>query len=92
MGKVRRLKRPRKGKKSFEEAFSDKFTQNFIKGIKDTPMWDEMKPGIVQKIFKDQFSTYRKTCVLGRQQHHAAGNIMTCRTSKQGYAWAYNYQ
>jgi len=44
-----------------------------------------MKPGIVQKIFKDQFETYRKTHVLGRRQYHAAGNIMTCRTSKQGY-------
>ncbi len=42
MGKAKRLKHLRKEKKSFEEVFSDKFTQNFIKGIKDTPMWDEM--------------------------------------------------
>lgn len=44
-----------------------------------------MKPGIVQKIFQDHFESYRKTRVLGRRQYHAAGNIMTCRTSKQGY-------
>jgi len=44
-----------------------------------------MKPGIVQKIFKDHFDAYRKTRVLGRRQYHAAGNIMTCRTSDQGY-------
>jgi len=42
MGKAKRLKRLRKQKKSFEEAFSEKFTQNFIKGIKETPVWDEM--------------------------------------------------
>ena len=44
-----------------------------------------MKPGIVQKIFKDQFESCRKTRIPGRRQYHAAGNIMTCRTSKQGY-------
>ncbi len=44
-----------------------------------------MNPGIVQKIFKDHFEAYRKTRVLGRRRYHAAGSIMTCRTSKQGY-------
>jgi len=44
-----------------------------------------MKPGIVQKIFKDHFEAYRKTRVLGRRQYHAAGSIMTCRTSEKGY-------
>ena len=44
-----------------------------------------MKPGIVQKIFKDHFETYRKTRILGRRQYHAAGNIMTCRTFEKGY-------
>jgi len=44
-----------------------------------------MKPGIIQKIFKDHFEAYRKTRVLGRRQYHAAGNIMTCRTAEQGY-------
>ncbi|MCP4722519.1 MAG: hypothetical protein GY860_23930 [Desulfobacteraceae bacterium] len=42
MGKAKRLKSRRKEKKSFEEAFSDGFTRNFIKEIKDSPMWDEM--------------------------------------------------
>jgi len=42
MGKAKRLKRLRKEKKSFEEAFSEKFTHNFIKEIKNSPMWDEM--------------------------------------------------
>jgi len=42
MGKAKRLKRLRKEKQSFEEAFSEEFTHNFIKEIKGTPMWDEM--------------------------------------------------
>ena len=42
MGKSKRLKRLRKKEKSFEEAFSEKFTHNFIKEIKESPMWDEM--------------------------------------------------
>lgn len=42
MGKAKRLKSLRKEKKSFEEAFSEKFTHNFIKEIKNSPMWDEM--------------------------------------------------
>ena len=42
MGKAKRLKRQRKEKQSFEEAFSEKFTHNFIKEIKESPMWDEM--------------------------------------------------
>ena len=42
MEKAKRIKRLRKQKKSFEQAFSERFTQDFIKGIKDTPMWDEM--------------------------------------------------
>jgi len=42
-----------------------------------------MKTSIVRTIFKDHFEVYGQTCVLGRQQYHAAGNIMTCRTSKQ---------
>jgi len=42
MGKAKRLKRLRKERKSFEEAFSEKFTHNFIKDIKESPMWDEM--------------------------------------------------
>jgi len=44
-----------------------------------------MKPGIIQKIFKDHFENYRKARILGRRQYHAAGNIMTCRTAEQGY-------
>ena len=42
MGKAKRLKRLRKEKKTFEEAFSEGFTRNFIQGIKKTPVWDEM--------------------------------------------------
>jgi len=42
MGKAKRLKRIRKEAKSFEDAFSDKFTQHFIKEIKASSMWDEM--------------------------------------------------
>ena len=42
MGKAKRLKRLRKEKQNFEDAFSEKFTQNFIKEIKGSPMWDEM--------------------------------------------------
>lgn len=42
MGKAKRLKRLRKEKQSFEDAFSDRFTQNFIKEIKNSSMWDEM--------------------------------------------------
>ncbi len=36
MGKAKRLKRRRKEKKSFVEAFSDGFTHNFIKEIKNS--------------------------------------------------------
>jgi hypothetical protein len=42
MGKAKRLKRLRKEEKSFEDAFSEKFTHNFIREIKDSAMWDEM--------------------------------------------------
>ena len=44
-----------------------------------------MKKGIIQTIFNDHFESYRSTRVLDRRQYHAAGSIMTCRTSEQGY-------
>jgi len=42
MGKAKRIKRLRKEKKSFEETFSDGFTRNFIKEIKNSSIWEEM--------------------------------------------------
>lgn len=44
-----RLKPLRKEKKSFEEAFLDGFTRNFIKEIKNSPMWDERVEEFVEK-------------------------------------------
>ena len=42
MGKAKRLKRQRKEQKRFEEAFSDGFTHNFIKEVKNSSIWNEM--------------------------------------------------
>lgn len=44
-----------------------------------------MKPGIVQKIFRDHFDTYRGSHTVGKRERWASWNIMTCRTPEQGY-------
>ena len=44
-----------------------------------------MKAGIVQRIFRDHFDTYRGSHTVGRREQRAAWNIMTCRTPTQGY-------
>lgn len=44
-----------------------------------------MNPGIVQRIFQDHFSAYRKKRLLSPREHRAAYQIMTCRTPDQGY-------
>ena len=43
-----------------------------------------MKPGIVQRIFRDHFDTYRGSHTVGKREQWAAWNIMTCRTPTQG--------
>lgn len=57
MGKAKRLKCLRKEKKSFEEAFSEGFTHNFITEVKNSPMWAEMVAEFGEKraleLFKD---------------------------------------
>lgn len=44
-----------------------------------------MKAGIVQKIFRDHFDTYRNRHVVGKRERCAARNIITCRTPEQGF-------
>lgn len=43
-----------------------------------------MKAGIVQKIFRDHFDSYRHGRVVSARERGAALNIITCRTSEQG--------
>lgn len=44
-----------------------------------------MKPGIVQRIFKDHFSAVDAAHPLDERSRRAAWNIRTCRTPAQGY-------
>jgi hypothetical protein len=44
-----------------------------------------MEAGIVQRIFLDHFDSYRTEHGVSRRESWAALNIMTCRTSEQGY-------
>lgn len=44
-----------------------------------------MEAGIVQRIFVDHFKTYLAGHRISAREHRAAWNIMTCRTSAQGY-------
>ena len=44
-----------------------------------------MKAGIVQRIFRDHFETYRGEHAVGERERRAAWNIMTCRTAEQGF-------
>ena len=44
-----------------------------------------MKSGIVQRIFLDHYASYRREHVLSSDQRWAAWNMMTCRTSEQGF-------
>ncbi len=44
-----------------------------------------MEAGIVQRIFHDHFSSYRREHVLSSRERWAAWNIMTCRTPEQGF-------
>jgi len=44
-----------------------------------------MQAGIVQRIFNDHFSAYRRNKVLHSREKNAAYAIMTCKTLAQGY-------
>jgi len=44
-----------------------------------------MEAGIVQRIFRDHFETYRAEHRVSEREGRAAWNIMTCRTAEQGY-------
>jgi hypothetical protein len=44
-----------------------------------------MEAGIVQKIFRDHFEAYQADHGVSERERWAAWNIMTCRTSEQGY-------
>jgi hypothetical protein len=44
-----------------------------------------MSSGIVQKIFRDHYNVYEETHSVSHRERKAARNIITCRTSHQGY-------
>ena len=44
-----------------------------------------MSTGIVQKIFREHYSVYKERHSVSSRECRAARNIITCRTSKQGY-------
>lgn len=44
-----------------------------------------MEPGIVQRIFRDHFEAFRSGPGVSERERRAAWNIMTCRTSEQGF-------
>ena len=44
-----------------------------------------MEAGIVQRIFRDHFETYRTEHGVSERERWAAWNIMTCRTAEQGF-------
>ncbi|MFH1638779.1 MAG: transposase [Chloroflexota bacterium] len=44
-----------------------------------------MEPGIVQRIFRDGFESYRAERAVSERERRAAWNIMTCRTRQQGF-------
>jgi len=44
-----------------------------------------MEAGIIQKIYRDHFEAYRAEHGVSGRERWAAWNIMTCRTSEQGY-------
>jgi len=44
-----------------------------------------MKAGIVQRIFKDHFDSYKDKHGVSAREWKAAHNIITCRTREQGY-------
>jgi len=44
-----------------------------------------MDTGIVQRIFREHFETYRRAHPVGARERWAAWNILTCRTPAQGF-------
>jgi len=44
-----------------------------------------MPTGIVQNIFRDHYDGYKEHNFVSSREHKAASNIITCRTSQQGY-------
>lgn len=44
-----------------------------------------MNAGIVQRIFRDHFAAYQRAHPVGARERWAAWNILTCRTSQQGF-------
>ena len=44
-----------------------------------------MEAGIVQRIFRDHFESYRAGHGISERERRAAWNIMTCRTAEQGF-------
>lgn len=69
------------------EEFGEKRAEEILRECKAEikPGDRRMKSGTVQRIFHDHYAIYRREHVLSSDQRWAAWNIMTCRTSEQGF-------